>query len=153
MPKSSRFGSSRGSAAVEAGLLLPWMVLSFVAVIDFGFCGYGLIAVQNAARIGAVWGAATSANAQSGTTLTNKACTYALNELRYAPNVGSSVTTCGGISPISVNTSYLSAAQSADKQNAAVSVTVNFSVPMVAIPAIMPSTMVLTRTVQLPVRN
>lgn len=143
------FGSNRGAAAVEVGLLLPWIVISFLAVLDFGFCAYGLIATQNAARIGASWGSATSANAQSAS-LSTKACTYAIEALRYAPNVGTSVSGCGGTSPISVTATY---ASSGADQLPTVSVTVNYKLGLLAIPGISGSSLTITRTVQLPVRN
>ena len=141
-------GARRGQAAVEVGLLLPWMVLSFVAVLDFGCATYAMIATQNAARVGAMWGAANSTNAQSGSTFTTAACTYALAELQYAPNMAS-VTNCTGSSPVTVTASY--AASGAD-QLPTVTVQVTYSLALLAIPALMPSTLAITRTVQLPVR-
>jgi hypothetical protein len=142
------FGSKRGTAAVEAGLLIPWLVLSFIGILDFGFCAYGLIATQDAARSGAVWGSATSANAQSAN-LSTRACTYALKELQYAPNM-SSVTTCGGSSPVSVLATYSSTGLGGVPT---VSVAVTYSVTLMPIPQIMPATLAITRTIQLPVRN
>jgi hypothetical protein len=141
--------SKNGNAAVEVGLMLPWIVFSFVAVLDFGFAAYGLIATQNAARVGAMWGSASSTNAQSSS-LSTTACSYALDELRYAPNVGTWVTTCGSPGPVSVTTSYL--ASGAD-QRPCVSVAVTYKLTLLAIPGIMPSAVSIVRTVQLPVRN
>jgi hypothetical protein len=144
-----RLGSRQGQAALEVGLLLPWLVISFMAVLDFGFCAYGLIATQNAARIGAAWGSATSANAQSSN-LSTKVCGYAIDALQYAPNVGSSVTTCAGSSPIRVSTTYN--AQGADNLPT-LTVTVTYTVTLMAIPGISPSSLGIVRTVQSPVRN
>jgi hypothetical protein len=137
-----------GTAAIEAGLLIPWFVLSFMGILDFGFCAYGMIATQDAARSGAVWGSATSSNAQSAN-LSTKACTYALDELQYAPNM-QSVSSCGGSSPVSVLTSYSSAGLGGVPT---VSVTVTYTVTLMQIPQIMPATLAISRTVQLPVRN
>jgi hypothetical protein len=120
-----------------------------MAVLDFGFCIYGLIATQNAARIGAIWGSANSTNAQSAS-FTSTACTYALAELQNAPNMGATVTTCGGTSPVSVTASYL--ASGAD-QLPAVTVAVTYRVSLLAIPGIMPASLSILRRVQLPVRN
>lgn len=120
-----------------------------MAVLDFGFSAYGLIATQNAARVAAMWGSATSANAQSAS-LTTTACSYALDELRYAPNVGTGVTTCGTSGPVNITASYL--ASGAD-QRPAVSVTVTYKLALMAIPGLMPSTLSISRSVQLPVRN
>jgi hypothetical protein len=142
-------GRKNGTAALEVGLLLPWIVFSFVAVLDFGFSAYGLIATQNAARVGAMWGAISSANAQSSSLSTN-ACSYALDELRYAPNVGTSVTTCGASQPVSVSVSYLS---SGADQRPCVSVSVTYRLTLLAIPGLVPSSLAITRTVQLPVRS
>jgi Flp pilus assembly protein TadG len=143
------FGPKWGNAAVEFGLLLPWVVICFLAVLDFGFCAYGLIATQNAARIAAAWGSATSANAQSGS-LSTKACTYAIDALQYAPGVGATVNSCGGTSPISVMAAYHS---SGADQLPTVSVTVNYKVSLFAIPGISASSLTISRTVELPVRN
>jgi Flp pilus assembly protein TadG len=140
--------SERGSAAIEIGLLLPWMIFSFIAVIDFGFASYGLIATQNAARAAATWGASSSANAQSAT-LSTQACTYALAQLQYAPGVGSSVSTCSA-SPVSVTATY-HAAGSDGLPTVAVKVT--YTVQLMAIPLMMPGSLAINRTVELPVRN
>ena len=143
-PRTSR----RGMAAVEVGLMLPWMVFSFIAVLDFGFTSYSMIATQNAARVGAMWGAASSTNATSGGTFTTKACTYALDELEYAPGMNG-VSTCGGASPVSVTATY-SASGAAAMPTVTVSVT--YTVTLLAIPAMMPSSLAITRSVELPVR-
>jgi hypothetical protein len=137
---------------MEMGLMLPWMALLFVGALDFGFCAYGLIATQDAARAAAAWASATSTNAQSAN-LSTTVCPYALGELQSAIGVGTSVNACGGNSPVSVTATYLAAAQSADKQNPAVSVSVTYTLPLVAIPVVMPASFAITRTVQLPVRN
>src|SRR5580700_4954109 len=93
---SFSFGSRRGQAAVEVGLMLPWLVIAFVAVLDIGYGAYGLIATQNAARAAAEWGSATSAVASNITSTANTqtVCNYAISALEYAPNVSSSLSTC-----------------------------------------------------------
>lgn len=141
-------GWEHGQAAVEVGLLLPWMVFSFIGVLDFGCSAYAMIATQNAARIGAMWGAANSTNAQSGSTFTTEACTYALDELQYAPNMAS-VSTCGGTSPVSVTATY--AASGADALPT-VTVAVTYTVTLLGIPGVMPGSLAITRSVQMPVR-
>jgi Flp pilus assembly protein TadG len=147
-PRTSR----RGMAAVEVGLMLPWMVFSFIAVLDFGFASYSMIATQNAARVGAMWGAASSTNAQSGGTFTTKACTYALDELEYAPGMNG-VSTCGGTSPVSVTATYAASGSglAAAASMPTVTVSVTYTVTLLAIPAMMPSSLAITRSVQLPV--
>jgi hypothetical protein len=129
--------------------MIPWLVITFMAVLDFGFCAYGLIATQNAARIGAAWGTAASANAQSAS-LSTKVCGYAVGELQYAPNVGTSVTTCSGTSPIRVATQYNA---SGSDGSPTLTVTVTYTVTLMAIPGITPATMPIVRSVELPVRN
>jgi len=135
---------------MEMGIMIPYLVISFVAVLDFGFCAYGLIATEDAARIGAAWGAAASANAQSGTTFTNKVCAYAIDELQNAPNVGTSVTTCSGTSPIRVTATYNAAG--ADTLPT-VTVTVTYTVNLLAAPGVSQANLSIRRSVQLPVRN
>jgi hypothetical protein len=113
-----------------------------------------MIATQNAARVIAAWGSATSANASnlnSGQSASvTKVCDYAIDALQYAPNVGTSVTTCSGSSPIRVSTTYN--AQGADNLPT-LSVTVTYAVPLLAIPGLNASSITLLQTVQSPVRN
>jgi hypothetical protein len=136
---------------MEMGMTIPWLVLTFIATLDFGFCAYGLIATQDAARVGAAWGAASSANAQSGTTFTTNACTYALAELQYAPNM-SSVSSCTGSSPVRVSATYNgpSSTGSADGL-ATVTVTVTYTVNLLQVPAVSQANLSIQRSVQLPV--
>ncbi|MGD1070725.1 MAG: TadE family protein [Bryobacteraceae bacterium] len=135
----------RGQAAVEVGLLLPWMVFSFIGVLDFGCAAYAMIATQNAARVGAMWGAA--ANATTGATFTSKACNYALGELKYAPNMAS-VSTCTTPSPVSVTAT--STSSGADGLPT-VTVSVTYTVSLLSIPGLMPGSLAITRSVQMPV--
>lgn len=144
------FGPRKGQSLAEVGLLIPWLVITFIAVLDFGFCAYGLIATEDAARIGAEWGAASASNAQSGSTFTSQACTYAVAELQYAPNVGTSVSTCGGSSPISVTATYNS---SGADTLPTVTVTVTYTVNLLAVPHVAGATLPIVRSVQLPVRD
>jgi hypothetical protein len=142
------FGSRRGQAAtMEVGLTIPWLVLTFIAVLDFGFCAYGLIATEDAARIGAAWGAASSSNAQSGATFTTNACTYALAELQYAPNMNS-VSTCTGNSPVRVSATFNPSG--ADTRQT-VTVTVTYTMNLLQVPAVSQANLSIQRSVQLPV--
>jgi len=45
---------NRGSAVVEAALMMPWLAFLFMGVFDFGFYAYASICTQNAARAVAV---------------------------------------------------------------------------------------------------
>lgn len=58
------FGSERGSALVELAVSLPLLVLIFVGTVDFGRVFYTAIALTDAARAGAQFGAFTAG--QSG---------------------------------------------------------------------------------------
>jgi Flp pilus assembly protein TadG len=136
------FGSRKGTAALEVGLMLPWLVFSFIGVLDFGFSAYSLIATQNAARAGAMWGAASSANASSPT-FQATACSYAADALKYAPTP---VTGCAA--PLSVT-----ALTSTQGSLPAVQVSVTYTLKLLAIPAMMPGSLQITRTAWLPVRN
>jgi hypothetical protein len=139
-------------AAVEVGLMLPWLVVAFVGVLDLSYGTYGLIATQNAARAAAEWGSATSAVASNITSTANTKtiCNYAIAALEYAPNVGTTVSTCGGSSPISVTPSYNATGSGGIPT---VKVTVTYTVNLLAVPGVSLSTLAINRTVELPVRN
>jgi hypothetical protein len=132
--------------------MLPWLVISFVGSLDVGFCTYGLIATQNAARAAAEWGSATTAVASNITTTANTQtlCNYAIAALEYAPNVGTSLSTCGGTSPISVSPTYNASGHGGIPT---LSVSVTYTINLLAVPAVSASTLAITRTVELPVRN
>ncbi|HEY4086318.1 MAG TPA: TadE/TadG family type IV pilus assembly protein [Bryobacteraceae bacterium] len=145
-PRAKRrlFGSERGTAAVEVALLLPWIVVSFMAVLDFGFSAYALIATQNAARVAATWGSASNANAIALTASPSPACgTYALPLFKYAPTP---VTACGAsLSATPGSYSKFSITY--------VTVAVAYTVNLLAIPGIMPGSITINKTVTMPVRQ
>ena len=97
----------RGSAIVEASLMMPWLAFLFVGILDFGFYAYSAISIQNAARAAAMRASASQFSFSTGT-----ACIAALGELRGLPNMVG-VTTCAA-----------SAGAISDTQPAAVVVTV-----------------------------
>jgi hypothetical protein len=132
--------------------MLPWLVVAFVAVLDIGFGAYGLIATQDAARAAAEWGSATSAVASNITSVANTkiVCNYAIAALEYAPNVGTSVSTCGGSSPISVTPTYNASGHGGIPT---LSVSVTYTLNLLALPGVSLSTLAITRLVELPVRN
>ena len=142
--------SERGQAAAEVGLLLPWLVITFMAVLDFGFCAYGLIATENAARSAAAWAAASNTNATSSNLATTLCTNYVLPTLQNAPNVGSGVTTCSGSSPVRVSTTYTASGGTYTFPTLAVQVT--YTVPLMGIPGLSPSNLAISRGVTLPVR-
>jgi Flp pilus assembly protein TadG len=97
----NRKSAQRGNAVVEAALMAPWIFLLFVAVFDFGFYAYAAIATAHATRVAAMYTSGAASTAGDSTT----ACTYVLEELKYLPNVGSAVTSCGSLPVIVTATS------------------------------------------------
>lgn len=132
----------RGSSMVEFAMLMPWYAFLFVGAYDYGFYSYGLIATENAARVAAIYCSGSVSLAQN---CSSAACTYALDQLRDLPNVGSSMSTCS--SPVVVTTSMVSGVNSPDGANAA-QVTVQYTTPnLIPIPNLLPGTTTLVRTV------
>jgi hypothetical protein len=132
--------------------MLPWLIFSFMGTVDLGFATYSLISLESAARVAAVFASqnrinalATVANPANG-----QACTYALAEMRNAPNVGRHVTTCGPGDPVQLAATFNT--PGADGVTPTATVTVTYSLHLLAIPAIMPSQVTITRTVECPIR-
>src|SRR5262245_53239152 len=90
--------AQRGTAMLEMAFYLPWIFFAFIGAVDWGFFAYALVSVENAARVGAMYTSASSTYAADS----SGACTVVLNELRTLPNIGASVTSCGGSNPVSV---------------------------------------------------
>ena len=144
-----------GHSAVETALMLPWLILSFMGTLDFGFATYSLISLESAARVAAVYASSTATIAQAAqnqnTPENGQACTYALAEMRNAPNVGSSVTTCSASDPVQLSATLNVPGSDGALQTATVSVT--YTIHLLAIPAIMPSQIKITRRVECPLRG
>jgi hypothetical protein len=147
----SRRGTRRGSNVIEFSLLLPWYVFLFVGAYDYGFFAYSLIATQTAASVGATY-CSTSAS-----TITDSAtaCSYALDQLRDLPNIGT-LNACGtgstvtSSAPLAVTASSVSGPDG----NTAAAVTVVYLTPgLVPIPGLLPNTLTITRTVKMRVRS
>jgi Flp pilus assembly protein TadG len=82
-PSHLRASRRRGHAIVETTLIAPWIFFLFVGLLDFGFYAYGLISVQNAARV-----AALTAGTSSGAAINQaRACHVARDELQWMPNL------------------------------------------------------------------
>jgi hypothetical protein len=121
---------------------MPWYVFLFVGAYDYGFYAYSFIAVENAARVGAMY-CSTSASVAGNCTPT--VCSYALAQLRNLPNVGSTMSTC--TSPVTVSASYLTGASSPDGADAA-GVTVTYTTPsLIPMTNLLPGTITFSRTV------
>ena len=135
--------SRRGNALIEFSLLMPWYVFLFVGVFDFGFYAYSLIATQSAARVAALY--CTADATDSG----NKACGYALDQLRNLPNIGYGMTTCNG-SPLRVTASSWTGPDG----NSGTSVLVTYTTPqLIPIPGLLPGQLTINRTVKMPLKG
>ena len=83
----------RGNSVIEFSLLAPWFIFLFIGAFDWGICTYGLISTQSALRVAVQNSSLNSTTAVDSAT----ACSYALTEMRGAPNIGTSVTTCNAL--------------------------------------------------------
>ena len=69
-----RFGRTRsGGAAVELAVVFPVLLLLIIGVVDYGRVFYTSVAVSNAARAGAEWGAQSSTTSGGPTNVTDTA--------------------------------------------------------------------------------
>lgn len=129
----------RGSALLELTLLSPWIFFLFVGVVDLGFFSYSLIAVENAARVGAEFSCKSPAAAAD----VAHVCPRVLNELAMLPNLGG-VTSCNA-APLTVSVTSLAGPDGSPATS--VSVTYNFS--MIPIPGLLAGALNVTRNVQM----
>jgi Flp pilus assembly protein TadG len=137
-----------GQAVVEVTLLVPWLVLSFVAAFNFGIFAYALISTENAARSAAMYASQSLTVAQSGT-IVSQVCPYVLGELGDAPGAGS-LSSCTS-SPVTV--SVTARTPGAGNMNTVkVSVTYN-TMQMIPLPGLMAGSLAITRQVEVPIRN
>ena len=143
-----------GNSLIEFVLLAPWFFLLFAGVTQVGFTLYGLIAVQNAARVAALHVAANPATAtdQAG------ACALVIEELKGLPNINSTFGGSCNAAPVTVSASYCDssvpctgAATSADSEAAAVVTVTYFAPAMVRFPVAGLSS--ITRTVEMRLRD
>jgi uncharacterized protein (UPF0333 family) len=139
----------RGQAAIEVALILPWMVLSFIAAFNFGIFAYSLISTENAARTAAMYASQSMAIAQ-GANVSSLTCYYALEELRDAPGVGFSVNTCT-VAPVTLIVTTRTPGTSGLNT---VLVTVTYkSMSLIALPGLMSGSLSISRTVEMPIRG
>jgi len=152
VPSVGRKRGQRGNNIIEFSLLIPWYIFLFVGIFDYGFYSYSLIAAQSAARQGAAYCSLNPTTASDSHT----ACGYALDQLRYLPNVGSALTTCGTTSvssaaPVAATATYLSAGADG---NPASSVSIMYLTPqLIPIPGILDGRMTIVQTVQMRIRT
>lgn len=127
--------------------MTPWIFLLFLGVFDFGFYAYAAICTANAARVAVLYTSSSPDTAADA----NRACYYALEELRRLPNVGAGVTTCASL-PVQVAATAVPAGSAVDGAPASrVSVTYQ-TIPMFPIPGLM-GRMTLTRTAEMRVKS
>jgi len=147
--RTQRFGR-RGSSMVEFALMMPWYVFLFVGAYDFGFISYGLISTESAARVAALYCSGSTTLASNCST---PACNYAIDALKYMPNMGPTVTTCAS-SPLVVTTTDVPNGSSPDKSNDAAQVTISYTTPnLIPIPGILPGILTVSRTVTMRVQT
>ena len=137
----------RGTELVEFALLFPLLFFMFLGAFDLGFFCYSLIAVQNAARVAALY-----ASASPGTHSTDSAsaCTLVLNELQMMPNYSSLPSSCGA-SPLQVTLATVSAPDYTT--NSTIKVTVVYqTMQLIPIPGL-PGQLNISRSVEMRVRS
>lgn len=134
--------------------MAPWLIFLFIGAMDWGFYAYALISTEAAARVACLYTSSSSSTATDQTT----ACTYALEQLRKMPNVGS-ISTCGtgttvtSGAPVAVSTTSLTGSSSADG-NAAAQVQVTYLTP-IYIPMLgeLPKQVTISRVIQMRLRG
>jgi len=151
----------KGSALVEAALLMPWVWFLFVGILDSGFYTYSAMATQNAVRAVAI-----QAGNLGGVMTSAQMCTSARNEMGFLGNVvlmsncaasqaavsnAAPIWVCAGIlTNVSGSACGLPAATCADcgldaGARSVQAVLTYQSIPLVPIPGILPEQLQLTR--------
>lgn len=137
--------------------MAPWIFILFMAIFDFGFYSYAMIATENAARVAAL--VLSGSPGESGTPAGDaarkkRACHQAQNELRMLPNFNSFDVGSGGndctSGPLVITTTEILAGdpESADGERA-IKVAVTYqTIPLFPIPAVT-NQLTITRTVQI----
>ena len=140
----------RGNNIIEFTFLMPWYVFLFVGAYDFGFYAYSLISATTAARAAANYCAYSTTNSTgctsgSGGTY-NTACSYALNTLKYLPNVTSSLSVCSA-APVVVSAT----GPTTDSYgNSYAKVTLAYTTPqLIPIPGLLPGQITINRAITL----
>jgi Flp pilus assembly protein TadG len=139
--KNSR---ERGTSMVEFVLNFLLLFYLFIGIVDFGFFGYALIAVQSAARVAALYTSSAAAHEtdQAGS------CTMILAELQVLPNYSGMPTSCNA-SPLTVTATTVTAPDS----TTASKITITYqTISIIPIPGL-PSSLSITRAVEMRVRG
>jgi Flp pilus assembly protein TadG len=143
----NRTGGRNGNNIIEFAFMLPWYLFLFVGAVDMGLYSYALISVQNAARVSAIYCAASSTTCTTNTPV----CPYALGALADLPNIPSTLTTCSA-SPVTVTVTYPGSGTPDGQPD--VQVTVAYVLPALAgIPGILPGQYTASRTVSMKLQS
>ena len=138
----------KGSAIVEAALMMPWIFFLFFGITDFGFYAYAAICTENAARAAAL---------SQATSSPVSACAAALGEMQGLLNV--SGTTCSAL-PVIVSTTTLTNSTTApacadcalDTSARSIQASVTYqSIPLIPIAGALTNRLTLTRTAEMKV--
>jgi Flp pilus assembly protein TadG len=144
-PDDKRRERQMGGAVVEIALLMPWIVFLFVGILDVGFYGYAMIVTENAARVSAIQ--ASVSTAASSDSL--NACAVALQEMSSLPNTAGLLTCGSGTVSASAPVSVVATSLNHGSGDVSSKVTVMYlTLPLVAIPGILPQQMTLTRSAE-----
>jgi Flp pilus assembly protein TadG len=134
----------RGSTLIEMSLLTPWIIFLFFGILDMGFYGYSLIAVENATRIAAEY---TSQSPTLASDPAGTACTKVLAELASLPNV-SGLANCNA-APLRMT----AAAVTGVDGRSATEVSITYQgVQLVPIPGLLMGRLNVTRIIQMRVQ-
>lgn len=134
--------SCRGSALVELALTFPMLFFLLLAVVNMGLYCYSLIAVQDAARMVALYASSSVGNGN-----TSGACQYLLSNLSKLPNL-SGVTSCSSL-PARLTLTSVTGPDS----NPAVQVTVSYQTISLVPVYGLPGQLTITRTVEARMRS
>jgi len=112
--------------------MMPWYLFFFIGAFDWGYYAHALISVENAARVAVLYTSQSSGKAADS----DKACKYALAELKVVANLPSTVTTCGAL-PLIVTAAKKTGADSADGKDASEVQVTYQSVQLIPIPGLL----------------
>lgn len=143
-----RRSRERGQSMIEAVLMAPWIFLLFMAIFNIGFYSYALIAVENSARIAALFASQTTSGSDNEKSI--QACRRMLAELANLPNLASETgATCPDTTVLDVSVVTLDADQSADRLEKAVRLTATYqSIQLFLLPGIADN-LLITRVVEM----
>ena len=148
----------RGNSIIEFSLLMPWLIFLFIGAMDWGFYAYSLIATEAAARVACLYASASAtALADAQSTSSTSSCSYALDQLRKMPNVGTAMSTCASGSavssgsPVGVSTTSVTGPDGNPAAQVSVTYVTPVFVPMAG--SGLPKQVTITRTIQMRMRS